>query len=147
MEYNGHITSVEQLLSSMFVVAEGDFFRGHSCMDYRYFLFLAQHYGLPTRLLDWTYNPLVALYFATVSNLDEDGCLYHSFPRRMIYNYERKNPFTVPENTIVLLDLTNIRYRNQNGLFMVYSQPHIEDKSVSIKKYLIPKEYKEPIQK
>lgn len=38
--------------------------------------FLMQHYGAPTRLLDWTRSIYVATYFAVIESPDKDGAIW-----------------------------------------------------------------------
>ena len=49
-------------------------------------MFLMQHYGVPTRLLDWSESPLVALYFSVISHEAKDGALWILNPSELNRN-------------------------------------------------------------
>jgi predicted nuclease of predicted toxin-antitoxin system len=136
LEPRGDLMEAEMLLLKEFKRTNPLLIQEHLPMDDWDYLTLGQHFGLPTRLLDWSNNALTALWFATgesnsykiLDGADAVVWILMAHDDDFIHDLAAVHPFEVPSMKIIRPKIIKQRINNQSGLFSISSTSEILDK-------------------
>jgi hypothetical protein len=85
-------------------------------------LAVAQHHGLATRLLDWSTNPLAALFFAVDSCSPCDGAVY-AYSQHRVIDSQVNQLGNVPQVALFMPQPYHPRILHQCGVFTYHPEP------------------------
>ncbi|MEM8549903.1 MAG: FRG domain-containing protein [Verrucomicrobiota bacterium] len=108
-----------------------------------HWLAVAKHYGLPARLMDWTYSPYIALHFATanIDKFDRDGAIWavnyvkahQLLPEKLRFQLEKEgaNVFTTEMLSETVGSLKELSELAPYDFVIFLEPPSIDDRIVN----------------